>query len=121
MDRIDKLIEAYEGRLTLLRQIRSLMASDPDLAAELLETSKIYSVRTRPRAGTQLGRLVDYLKDGKWRTLPEIAEAVGAKGSSLAPHLSRQVALFEARRYRKNPRMKQWRLRHQHTEDTMTS
>jgi hypothetical protein len=115
--RIDKLISLYERRLVALKSLKGMLEDDPELAAEAfpaLAPHALPHVGNAPKEGrriTQRERLMDYLKDGAWRTLPEMADAIGVGKASLAPHLYRERDLFESRKHPHRPRLRQWRLK----------
>jgi len=115
MDKIDGLIELYEKRLSTLRELKALVSDDPTLAAEVVGAlSAGSSPRSRGLGSgkvTQFSKLMEYLNDGQWRTLPEMADAVGAGKASLAPYLYRHDDLFESQRHPSKPRMMQWRMK----------
>jgi len=119
MTKINKLINLYERRLVALRSLKGLLEDDPELAAEafsMLASHTSPGARNRPprlRRATQRDKLMDYLKDGEWRTVREMSVGVGADRASIAPHLYRESELFETRKHPEEPRLRQWRLKSQ--------
>lgn len=116
MRKIDQLIVSYEKRLSALKELQSLLGTDPELAAEIAsalmpEASAICADFTKRPRGTQLERLKKYLEDGAWRTTDEMAAGANAAKASIAPYLYRRAELFESRQHPEQPRKRQWRLR----------
>jgi|GEM_PF-5543950 len=116
--KIDDLIASYEKRLSMLRQLKGLISSDPELAAEVIQSfGGNGTSSTSPKNG-QFERMVQLMQDGRWLTLVEIADGIGAKKTSLAPFFYRDATKnrFESRKHPDNTRMFQWRLRQQQSQ-----
>jgi len=121
MKKLDDLIAAYEVRLGTLKNLRSLLATDPDLVAEILSalTSKpspASAPSAREKPTTQFGKVVAFLGDGQWRTVLEIADAIHARKTSVAPLFCRNPDWFEKRKHPEFPGRVQWRLKVQHPQ-----
>ncbi len=118
--KIDNLISFYEKRLSTLRNLKSLIESDPELASEVVRAfmagnspaMPVEPVSTQKKA-SQYDQMLALMKDGEWHTVPEIADAIGAKKHSIAPYLYKDGTkdLFESRKHPGHPRMMQWRLK----------
>jgi len=118
--KIDDLIDLYEKRLATLRGLKKLIESDPALASEVVQVfmTNSESLASAERMSTtkktgQYYKMVEVMKDGVWRTLPEIADTIGAKKHSIAPYLYKADAKdkFESRKHPEKSRMVQWRLK----------
>jgi hypothetical protein len=118
--KIDNLIALYEKRVGTLKNLKSLIESDPKLSSEVIQAFSSDNIsltdkrrNSKSKKPGQYDRMVALLKDGRWRTLPEIAKEIDAKKSSIAPYLydEKTKDKFESRKHPNRPRMKQWRLK----------
>ncbi len=127
MTKIDNLITLYERRVATLKNLKSLIESDPKLSSEVIQAFAADNIpltgkghNSKHRKPGQYDRMVTLLKDGRWRTLPEISKEIDAKKTSIAPYFydERTKDKFESRRHPKQPRMKQWRLKIESEQDS---
>lgn len=118
--KIDGLIALYEKRVSALKNLRSLVESDPGLAQEVVQAFMPDSLPLpsteqlrQPKKAGQYDRIVQFMEGGEWRTLPEIADGINAKKTSIAPYFYRDDTKdkFESRKNPNNLRMMQWRLK----------
>jgi len=126
MTKLDTLLEQYKKRVAILTQLRMLVESDPQLAGEIVEAlggsassavlPRIRIQHRRSMKSSQLDRALAFMKDGEWRTMSEIADAIHAKRTSLAPNIYRERDRFEQRKHPQDPRQVQWRLKDESDE-----
>lgn len=116
MDDIDGLIALYEKRLSTLKAMKSLMVSDPNLAAEAIAALTGTVAKSRPKSvrqpkKTQFEKMCDFLGDGRWHTVADIAAGVGADRNSIAPYFYREPSKerFESRKLAGH--RQEWRLK----------
>jgi hypothetical protein len=118
--KIDGLIASYEKRITTLRSLKSLIDSEPELAQEVVRALAPEGQLTAsgrgmytPKKNGQYMQMVEFMKDGQWRTAQEIADGIGAAKHSIVPYLYKDATkeTFESRYHPDSSRVKQWRLK----------
>ena len=115
---LNDLISRHEARIATLRQL----ANDPAFAAEILSALTSGATPAAPASAqekpmTQLERVLEVLKDGRWRTVAEIASAVQANKTSIAPLFCRNADRFEKRKHPTLPGRVQRRMKFQPPQD----
>jgi hypothetical protein len=118
--KIDGLIATYEKRLATLRSLKSLIDAEPELAQEVVQAlmpEGPLSASGRgpytPKRNGQYMQMMEFMRDGQWRTSQEIGDGIGAAKHSIVPYLYKDATKnqFESRDNPDHPKEKQWRLK----------